>query len=96
MASKRKSYRGTPAEHREDAMKYGALMRKQASKFRRARDVEDCKGMLAALSDMRYYQGGYDISAIGARKYGTSGSSNTARSLEDQFKRVCLVGLRAK
>lgn len=93
MASKRRSYRGTPAEHRAEAVKSAKDMLDMSRRVVRMVNSDDCFAALQQLVAASNVQGRYQQSRLHTSKRSTvlpRGGYTAIVRAQEAFARKCL------
>ena len=90
MASKRKSYRGTPEQHRKEAGHSLVAMRRAQKEFSRQLQKGNCRLALYALSDARFKHGQYNSDLLWAAARRGRGSGRAVGAMEQRFYKHCV------
>ena len=80
MAKRRKSYRGTPAQHTKDASLLLQIMRRAASNARKAADQGNCQSAMSHLTQASAEYGAYAYA-----------KGHTARKMQNPSRRGLVV-----
>ena len=90
MASKRKSYSGTPEQHRENAAHYIKSLRRAVAAAREATNEGKCESASFFLNNANWYAGAFTANVQGARRKTRGSREKTLKAAQERFTRKCL------
>lgn len=90
MATKRRSYRGTPSEHRSSARASLTSVRAYQRDFNRYLARGNCKMALHSLGEARFRHGAYRSEIMRADPRSSRGVSRLVSGMERRFYKKCV------